>query len=80
MSVELQSLALSFENHELSQRCESLHLENENLRTQIQQLRKGSATQKECAKTMTQLVHSNRVYPFLCIDLVSESTANALTG
>ena len=29
---------------------------------------------------MTQLVHSNRVYPFLCIDLVPEPTANALTG
>ena len=50
MSVELQSLALSFENHELSQRCESLHLENENLRTQIQQLRKGSATPKKNAQ------------------------------
>ena len=50
MSVELQSLALSIENHDLSQRCESLHLENENLRTQIQQLRKGSATPKKNAQ------------------------------
>ena len=50
MPVELQSLALSFENHDLSQRCESLHLENENLRTQIQQLRKGSATPKKNAQ------------------------------
>ena len=50
MPVELQSLALSFENHDLSQRCESLHLENENLCTRIQQLRKGSATPKKNAQ------------------------------
>ena len=41
---------LTIQNHDLSQRCESLHLENENLRTQIQQLRKGSATPKKNAQ------------------------------
>ena len=76
MPVELQSLALSFENHDLSQRCESLHLENANSAAS----ERVCSPQKECARTMTQLVHSNRVYPFLCIDLVSESTANVLTG